>query len=300
MAEQQERKSDLISCFEYLATEARDLYLSEKVPVIDKAPSALTFHRRWVTSNRPVIIKNAVTKWPALEIWNLNYLRETLKQKMVSVAVTPNGLADAVVENQFVLPEEKQMKFCDFVACLENQEENRGIYYIQKQNSNLTLEFPELLEDVAGEIPWASEAFVHKDHFENLYVVITGVKHFILHPPTDQPFIPYEMYPVASYKETYPGEFKVEPNETGDKVKWIPVDPLKPDLGKWPLYGKARPIHCSLHPGEMLYLPSMWYHHVRQGEGTIAVNYWYDMEFDIKFNYFQFVEKLLSTVNDDR
>lgn len=77
---------------------------------------------------------------------------------MVSVAVTPNGLADAVVENQFVLPEEKQMKFCDFVACLENQEENRGIYYIQKQNSNLTLEFPELLEDVDGDIPWASEA----------------------------------------------------------------------------------------------------------------------------------------------
>lgn len=52
-----------------------DLYLSEKVPVIDKAPSALTFHRGWVTSNRPVIIKNAVTKWPALEKWNLNYLR---------------------------------------------------------------------------------------------------------------------------------------------------------------------------------------------------------------------------------
>lgn len=86
-----------------------------------------------------------------------------------------------------------------------------------------------------------------------------------------------EMYPVASYKETYPGEFKVEPNETGDKVKWIPVDPLKPDLGKWPLYGKARPIHCSLHPGEMLYLPSMWYHHVRQGEGTIAGEAYTDM-----------------------
>lgn len=31
---------------------------------------------------------------------------------------------------------------------------------------------------------------------------------------------------------------------------------------------------------------------------SFLVNYWYDMEFDIKFNYFQFVEKILSTMND--
>lgn len=32
---------------------------------------------------------------------------------------------------------------------------------------------------------------VHKDHYENLYCVISGEKKFILLPPTDRPFIPY-------------------------------------------------------------------------------------------------------------
>lgn len=32
---------------------------------------------------------------------------------------------------------------------------------------------------------------VHKDHYENLYCVISGEKHFILLPPSDRPCIPY-------------------------------------------------------------------------------------------------------------
>lgn len=32
---------------------------------------------------------------------------------------------------------------------------------------------------------------VHKDHYENLYCVVSGEKHFVLMPPTDRPFIPY-------------------------------------------------------------------------------------------------------------
>lgn len=36
-----------------------------------------------------------------------------------------------------------------------------------------------------------SAVSVHKDHYENLYCVVSGEKHFILLPPTDRPFIPY-------------------------------------------------------------------------------------------------------------
>lgn len=36
-----------------------------------------------------------------------------------------------------------------------------------------------------------SSILVHKDHYENLYCVISGEKRFLLHPPSDRPFIPY-------------------------------------------------------------------------------------------------------------
>ena len=41
---------------------------------------------------------------------------------------------------------------------------------------------------------------------------------------------------------------------------------------------------------QVLYLPSLWYHYVRQrcypfGEPVLAVNFWYDMPFDCKAAY---------------
>lgn len=35
--------------------------------------------------------------------------------------------------------------------------------------------------------------------------------------------------------------------------------------------------------GDVLYLPSLWFHHLRQSHSCVAVNFWYDMEFDGKY-----------------
>ncbi|KAG8049829.1 hypothetical protein GUJ93_ZPchr0009g938 [Zizania palustris] len=68
-------------------------------------------------------------------------------------------------------------------------------------------------------------------------------------------------------------------------------------VSSFPLYFEGpKPIHCTVRAGEMLYLPSMWFHHVSQSPGpnglTIAVNYWYDMQFDIKYAYFNFLRSI--------
>lgn len=101
-------------------------------------------------------------------------------------------------------------------------------------------------------------------------------------------------------------------------MPWIPLDPLNPDLERYPQYRRAQPLRCSVKAGEMLYLPSLWFHHVQQTHGCTAgrspppsteetrprsthtcphlsvltVNFWYDMEYDIKYNYFQLLESL--------
>jgi hypothetical protein len=49
--------------------------------------------------------------------------------------------------------------------------------------------------------------------------------------------------------------------------------------------------------GDVLYLPSLWYHQVAQigdDEGkVIAVNMWYDMDFDSKYCYYMFLRATL-------
>ena len=75
----------------------------------------------------------------------------------------------------------------------------------------------------------------------------------------------------------------------------LQVDTLKPDLVRYPKFSKAHIYTVRVGEGETLYLPSLWYHHVQQTQGCIAVNYWYDMQYDIKYNYHQFISNLMSS-----
>jgi len=227
------------------------------------------------------------------------------------VAVTPDGLADAPKGDQFVMPEERSMNMEEFLDIIEDPETANGVFYIQKQNSNLTEEFVELMVDVDEEISWASEAFnkkpdavnfwmgdsravtsMHKDPYENVYCVIRGEKEITLQPPSDLPWIPYKDYSPAVYKEEAEARsWKTEPLE-GPKVPWIAIDPLNPDLETWPSYRYATQLKVKLRAGDILYLPSFWFHHLTQSQGCIAVNYWYDMQFDVKYNYFNLLQNL--------
>lgn len=136
---------------------------------------------------------------------------------------------------------------------------------------------------------------------------------------------PPGLYRPAVYRQKDDGDFEVVDRRSGEgeKVPWIPVDPLAPDLERYPAYGRARPLRCSVKAGEMLYLPSLWFHHVRQSHGCIAgrfaqmtrrkhirspvkldggmflflVNFWYDMDFDIKYNYFTLLDDIAAVTS---
>ncbi|CAH6788034.1 Jmjd7 [Phodopus roborovskii] len=217
---------------------ARDLSVPRAVPYLDEPPSPLCFYRDWVCPNRPCIIRNALQHWPALHKWSLSYLRAIVGSTEVSVAVTPDGYADAVRGDRFVMPAERRLPMSHVLDVLEGQAEHPGVLYVQKQCSNLPTELPQLLSDIESHVPWASESLgkmpdavnfwlgeaaavtsLHKDHYENLYCVVSGEKHFLLHPPSDRPFIPYDVYTPATYQLTEGGTFRVVDEEAMEKAK---------------------------------------------------------------------------------
>ena len=279
----------------------------------------------------------------------------------VTVAVTPNGRADAVCNTEaggnsgvskpyFVLPLERQMQMCDFLEhlatqqpcsqqqdhCDEVEAEGSGsppsqqeIMYMQQQNGNFTSHFPELLDDIEPELQWASQAFgaspdavnlwignsqsvtsFHKDHYENLYAVVTGEKTFTLLPPCDACRMHLAKYPVATWCDT-PHGLKIVPVPDGEQVLWSPIEDLASNSStegyrqQHPAYFdplSPKPFRVTVKAGEVLYLPSLWWHQVEQTAGkdnmVIAVNYWYDMQFDCKYAYFKLVEALTRSMTD--
>ena len=61
-------------------------------------------------------------------------------------------------------------------------------------------------------------------------------------------------------------------------MPWLTVDPRA-----LPKNSPCKPLVVTLCPGEVLYLPALWFHSVAQVPDNnglcIAVNYWYNMDF---------------------
>ncbi|XP_052867338.1 bifunctional peptidase and (3S)-lysyl hydroxylase Jmjd7 isoform X1 [Anopheles cruzii] len=309
----------LRDAFQVLTSEAKDLFLPASIPETFGIPTSLEFVRDYVAKNIPLVMRESITDWPALEKWNSKFFRETIPDKEVTVAVTPNGYADGLAlhesEEHFVLPMEQTMRMADFLSALDRKDSD-SVFYIQRQNSNLTEDFGELWNDVCeASLEFASEAFnkspdavnfwmgderaitsMHKDPYENIYCVISGYKDFILIPPIDLHNVPRKRYPMGIYMQEDDNNLVVEQilDEIGKPrlIEWVSVDPLAPDLERFPSFANATTYEIRLNAGDMLYLPSLWYHHVRQSHKCIAVNFWYDMEYDARYCFYKMVEKL--------
>lgn len=98
----------------------------------------------------------------------------------------------------------------------------------------------------------------HKDNFENIYVQIRGRKHFVLLPPLCHPCMNEKLLTPATYVRN--GDhlaLRLDPD--AEPVPFATWDPSDPDGSPTALSRFAKPLHVSLDPGDMLYLPAMWY-----------------------------------------
>ena len=131
---------------------------------------------------------------------------------------------------------------------------------------------------------------LHKDNYENIYVQVRGQKHFVLLPPVELPCVNEQLLPQTRYQQT--GEqgsdsaedLTIEDGANGALIPVATWDPDAPEDRVTQYSHLSKPLRVTLHEGDMLYLPAMWYHKVSQTAGdegfACAVNYWYDMDFD--------------------
>ena len=121
--------------------------------------------------------------------------------------------------------------------------------------------------EAPGAIPrlWtgnASHIATHFDQSDNIAVVVSGVRRFVLFPP-DQ---------VANL---YLGPLNKTP--AGQPVSMVAVD--DPDLSRYPRFADAMAAAAiaTLDPGDAIYIPSLWWHNIRAtGPLNLMVNYWCD------------------------
>lgn len=133
-------------------------------------------------------------------------------------------------------------------------------------NNNITIprdkHIDAMEERVSIWIGGATTATCHFDALDNIACCVAGKRRFTLFPP-DQ------------ISNLYPGP--LEPTPGGQVISL--VDFKNPDFQKFPRFNDALLTAriVDLEPGDALYIPAMWWHHVESlAPYNVLVNYWWE------------------------
>lgn len=220
------------------------------------------FQKKFVKKSRPVIINHLVDNWSSINNWNFEYISNECKGISLGTIPLKDGYLD--------LNDERGSKF----LCRNFDESYESI----KRNNikcGWTIASPleYLPKKLISECPppqlCASEKYLrgrffmgaknvvtslHQDLFDNLYTVVIGCKRIYLFSPSTS------VYRYAPWSKL--------PNHAK-------VNPENPDYNLYPKFRYAKPIIVDLKAGETIYIPSFWWHHLRNIEPTIAVSFWW-------------------------
>lgn len=174
----------------------------------------------------------------------------------------------------------------------EEEQQKEEVRYAQTQNDNLRHEYAALFAHVPRTIPWARLALardpdavnlwignarsvtaLHKDNYENVYVQVAGRKHFVLLPPVCQPCVAERGLRPAHYRRRRRrassgdggggGGLELVLDEGGEEeqeeVPFAVWDPDRPAENATRYSALVQPMRVTLNPGDMLYLPCMWW-----------------------------------------
>lgn len=230
------------------------------------------FESEYLGRETPVIVTDALYDWKAINTWSPEYLASVLKHKRAIVAVSKedkfNCDPSGQVGRQASHFRHETLDFITIVSRILKSDSTSERYYVMQ--TSIPDEFPELLRDI--KIPtwvgsnktainlWFGTANnvtpLHHDSTNNFFAQIYGRKRITLFDPSQTEWL-------------YPYPVHVAMNH----ISFVDIE--NPDLMRYPEYRKAQPMECLLGPGELLYIPAYWWHHVRSVDVSISVNIWW-------------------------
>lgn len=232
--------------------------------------SPIEFDRRYFQTHVPVIHRGAIKEESYFRDWTFDYLKSKCGTTQVKISHSKKGYYK-FSENEIV--ERKTLQFAEAIDHFTSKDIGK-YYYLQQ--SSIPETFPELVPEVTRP-SWLLDSDVifnqnlwiggsgcvsplHFDLSANFLIQVTGRKRIILFAPHD-------------YQNLYPGK-EVNTEHVSE------IDLRDVDHDRFPLFKNAKPIEIVLGPGDLLYLPSRWWHEVHSLDACISVNYWFG-RFDI-------------------
>jgi hypothetical protein len=229
----------------------------------------------------PVVIQQALEGWPALDRWpNMQYLLSVAGLRTVPVEIGKHYLASEWRQRLMLFSDFLQLMCCDNNDKSKNNngENNNSngeqVHYLAQHD--LLRQIPALAKDVStpeycvalsSRIPsvncWFGPAGtitpLHTDRYHNFLCQVVGRKYVRLYA-NDQKL---SLYP-------FKGDVMTE------NASMVDLDNLDP--ASFPLFPSTPFLEHVLEPGDMLYIPPLWWHYVKSLSSSASVSFWWESE----------------------
>ncbi|MHA4837295.1 cupin-like domain-containing protein [Sphingopyxis sp. MSC1_008] len=231
-------------------------------------------------AREPFVLRGLVRDWPLVEAGKRSardarhYLLGHARDRPFKVSIGAPGhdgrlFYDAEMEMNFRVGTGKLADIFGGIDTAEERSENRTVYLA---SIDIPSHFDGLDEansvDLGDRDPLKSiwigtrtQIAAHNDFPDNLACCAVGRRRFTLFPP-------------SAFRDLYLGPIDNTP--AGRVVSMVDFD--APDLAAHPRFvdAMAEAQTVELDPGDAIFIPSMWWHHVEGLEGfNILVNYWW-------------------------
>ncbi|RJF93943.1 cupin-like domain-containing protein [Sphingomonas cavernae] len=233
---------------------------ADRVPRLH-APDAAQFYGDHYHAHRPVLLAGLIDHWPAMQRWSLDDFDQRFGDRQVHVQWGRESNKDYEINSTTL---SATRRFSEFIARLRQPEPSNDFYMTANNNDHNRRALAELWDDV-GDIPgylaeqpdrdgflWIGPRGTitpwHHDLTNNLLLQIRGTKRVRLVASHDTPLMRNHRHCFSEW--------------TGEE---LPPGPA--------VDGRPAVLECDIAPGEALFIPVGWWHHVEARDVTIGMSF---------------------------
>jgi len=216
----------------------------------------------------PVVLEGVASHWPAVKKWReRDYILDVVGDRTVPIEVGETYVHDAWTQKLMTVREFVE----EYVERAREDGAPGDVGYLAQHE--IFEQCPELKRDIEEPMycvlgtggvnavnAWFGPAHTvspaHTDPHHNLLCQVVGAKRVRLFAPSETP----RMYPHVESKMSNTSR----------------VDVMRPDLNEFPEFASAAFFDATLLPGDALYIPPGWWHHVRALDVSFSVSYWWN------------------------
>lgn len=232
---------------------------TEKIAVIDRSAAL----QQPIQSSfcGPVVIRGAITGWPAIAAWSPTALKERFGTREYNAQVNlPTRVPSMHLSKDYT----RRMRLDEFIGLMLSTPADRPCYLHQRSIAQFpSLEHDVRFEEFTGPAAeptdnlWIGSAgtktSLHFDYQHGILAQVFGTKRLLLIAPEH-----------SRYLHVLPGI-----------IQKSQVDAEAPDLKLYQKYAKAKVFEGVIEPGDAIFIPRGWWHMVRALSASISVNHFF-------------------------